>query len=167
MNISEGASVIDIGCGHGKNTRCFVERNFETCGIDISETAIEHCRNRIKRAQFVCADITKIDPLLLGTFNVLIDAGCLHVNPKKLHHIIIKKYKKLVRTNGKIFIRIFNNPSNAETPLFHVEDLPVYGYSRAALVNFFSDIFVVQKMIFENKYGPWGIFYLYMKNIQA
>lgn len=40
--------VIDVGCGNGRDTLFFAQLGHDTLGIDGSQAAIEHCRQRIQ-----------------------------------------------------------------------------------------------------------------------
>src|SRR4051812_26152536 len=58
--LSDGARVLDLGCGAGvPSTRRLAER-FDVVGADISAAQIERARVNVPRATFVCGDLTEL-----------------------------------------------------------------------------------------------------------
>lgn len=57
----ENASVLEIGCGNGRDARVIVSRTHDYKGIDISEKMIEKARSRVPDGQFELADATTYD----------------------------------------------------------------------------------------------------------
>jgi len=72
--------VLDLGCGNGKNAKWLVERGFEVYGVDFSESAIKFARRNVKGAKFLVACARDL-PFKNNFFDVVIDAGTIHVNP--------------------------------------------------------------------------------------
>ena len=57
----EGASrVLDLGCGLGRHLLLLAAEGFETYGSDVSPTAVETCRRRLKEAS-LSATVTRTD----------------------------------------------------------------------------------------------------------
>lgn len=54
----KGKSVLDIGCGMGRFTSVFSD--YDYTGLDISEPAINFCKNRYE-GKFICADLVTFD----------------------------------------------------------------------------------------------------------
>ena len=58
--LTEGARVLELGCGGGTvETRRLAER-FAVTGVDISPKQVERARASIPEAEFVCADFTEL-----------------------------------------------------------------------------------------------------------
>jgi SAM-dependent methyltransferase len=59
--LSEGARVLELGCGAGTaETKRLAER-FTVTGVDISPRQVERARAAIPQAEFVCSDFTELD----------------------------------------------------------------------------------------------------------
>jgi ubiquinone/menaquinone biosynthesis C-methylase UbiE len=58
--LEKGASILDIGCGPGRDAKIFSEKSFKVTGIDLSEKMIEAARKRSK-ADFIVMDLMKLD----------------------------------------------------------------------------------------------------------
>lgn len=164
-NFSKGLKILDSGCGHGKNSKYLIEKGYIVKGIDISEYAISYCKKNIKNGEFYVQDVLKIF-FDNDCFNVIVDAGCLHVNDPSNYKLIIKKYYELLQYDGKLFVRIFRNTNNNRltVPLFFVDGLPVYGLSKKDIYDLFEESnFIVDKLIFQDEdYGPEGVFFVYL-----
>lgn len=79
---NSGSRLLDLGCGDGHLT-CLLSMTYpNTIGVDIAPAAITLARANAGRlgapAKFKVRDICK-DELPEGTYDLLIDRGCLHV----------------------------------------------------------------------------------------
>src|SRR4051812_38933743 len=52
--LSEGAEVLDIGCGTGTNAVWLAQQGFRVTGVDVSSVAIERARARASLARSSC-----------------------------------------------------------------------------------------------------------------
>lgn len=93
-------SVLDLGCGNGKNTIFFQKKGFDSTGIDFAKSAITICKTnaRLEKANpsFTVASVLKYRAK--ERFAAVIDCGCLH-------HIRRKhwgEYKKTILSNLKV-----------------------------------------------------------------
>jgi SAM-dependent methyltransferase len=59
--LSDGARLLELGCGAGTvETKRLAER-FTVTGVDISPRQVERARAAIPQAEFVCSDFTELD----------------------------------------------------------------------------------------------------------
>lgn len=99
---SKGISgtLLDIGCGNGKNTIYFQKRGFDSTGIDFAQAAIGLCKKNAKelknKPNFKVVDILDYDSG--KEFEVLLDCGCLHHIRRSNWY----KYKKTIMSNLKV-----------------------------------------------------------------
>jgi len=60
----QGAIVIEIGCGNGRDSLFFAKYGFRTIGVDRSQEAIAFCNGLAKQnslaARFICSDVKDI-----------------------------------------------------------------------------------------------------------
>jgi SAM-dependent methyltransferase len=74
---------LDLGCGSGVHSVSLAERGWEVTGVDQVGRALSRARRladqRGARVRFVQGDVTRLDPLKVGTeFDLLLDVGCFH-----------------------------------------------------------------------------------------
>jgi len=81
-------SVLDIGCGGGRNSVYFAQQGFDVTGIDYTKSAIRLSKllanEKNVDVDFKVFDIIKDDP---GEFDIVIDFGCFH-------HLVPEQRKK-------------------------------------------------------------------------
>jgi len=89
-------SLLDIGCGNGKNTVFFSKKGFNSLGIDFSKEAIKICKQKDSDANFKVADILDFKPE--EKFDIVIDCGCLH----HIRRSFWNEYRKTILNSLKI-----------------------------------------------------------------
>lgn len=93
-------SVLDLGCGNGKNTIFFQKNGFEATGIDFAKAAITICKDRAKKegvkARFQVASVLSYQPK--HKFDIVIDCGCLH----HIRRSLWKAYRKTLLQSLKV-----------------------------------------------------------------
>lgn len=120
--LSENAKVMDAGCGEGRNLTYCLKNGMDVFGIDQNSEAINFLKLIAK--QYKLEDIggrfqvMKLDKILFpnSTFDVVICSAVLHFAKSGKHfNNMIKELARLLKPNGKIFIRTMTDryfPSN-------------------------------------------------------
>jgi SAM-dependent methyltransferase len=81
--LSDGARVLELGCGAGTvETRRLAQR-FAVTGVDISPRQVERARATIPEAEFVCADFTELE-LPAGSLDAVVAFYTLNHVPREL-----------------------------------------------------------------------------------
>lgn len=169
-NFEPGLKVLDCGCADGRNSAYLIDYGFDVTGLDQSSTVIERTQKRYPNGNFIVGDAREL-PLEDDSFDIVIDAGALHVNHPEDVDSIIKEYHRIIKDSGKFFIRVFNHVDCYDDgqPIFHVDihtkKLPVYGYSEERFSNYIKGYFDIEKVLFDPKYGShgFGCHYYYLK----
>ena len=60
-HITEGASILDLGCGCGVPTSRLLSQHFEGTGADVSPVQIERAKHLVPNASFVCGDMCELN----------------------------------------------------------------------------------------------------------
>jgi 2-polyprenyl-3-methyl-5-hydroxy-6-metoxy-1,4-benzoquinol methylase len=93
-------SLLDIGCGNGKNTIYFQAQGFDTLGIDFAQSAIEICKKKAKeqesKAKFRASSALKFSSG--KKYEVVLDCGCLH----HIRRSLWKEYKETILNNLQV-----------------------------------------------------------------
>ncbi len=79
----QGGRILDLGCGEGRHTLLFAEKDCFAVGMDLEPRALQRAKEIIKYKKFICkpnfliGDVLAL-PFKEKSFDVLIDYGCLH-----------------------------------------------------------------------------------------
>lgn len=74
----DGARVLDVGCGNGRNSRWLAEQGAQVDGVDVSATLLSLVRERMPdRVRLSDVDVLR-GTLPQGTFDLIYDSGCFH-----------------------------------------------------------------------------------------
>jgi len=101
---SQGAKVLDIACGDGRNTVFFCRNKNIVCCVDISETALIKLGRKLPKTVRICEDFLKTS-LIDNQFDIVIcfDGLAQMEDPK----LALNKMIELTKTNGLIVFNFF------------------------------------------------------------
>lgn len=104
--------ILEIGCGPGPNIWYLAREGFNAYGIDISETAIDRAKLRLKKenlqANLYVGDVDQL-PFPDNQFDGVIDNECLMCNTRRDTELILKEIKRVTKDNGLFFSRTFTD----------------------------------------------------------
>jgi cyclopropane fatty-acyl-phospholipid synthase-like methyltransferase len=106
----EGSRVLDVGCGNGVPAPRAIAERFEATGIDISAAQVEQARRNVPEAEFLHADLMKVDfdvPFAAISAFYLIE----HV-PRERHGAIFERFHRWLEPGGHLLFTIepFDEP---------------------------------------------------------
>ena len=81
--LTEGARLLELGCGSGPPETQRLARRFALTGVDISPRQIERARAAIPGAEFICADFTELE-LPAGSFDAVASFYAFNHVPRDL-----------------------------------------------------------------------------------
>lgn len=166
------SKILDAGCGRGRLLHLLENLGFiNIWGIDISPTAVDEARERIKVSNVTQADLIKGLPYSQNSFDLIFDltttASCNPVYWKT----IFNEFSRLLKKNGYLISEMFiRNPekdiedSLAKKSNFIPEGLDkIYGLTGYEIENEFAQHFSLEKL---SKTYPdsLGRFYMLLKN---
>ena len=94
-----GASLIEFGCGNGRDALYFSTNGVSVVAIDGSHIAIENLQKHSQNTQWICADFTA--PLKLkNKFDICYSRFTLHAIDDSAELGLIKNVKNLLKPNG-------------------------------------------------------------------
>lgn len=102
--IPSGGTIIDIGCGSGRDASKFSERGFQVTGIDFSPTMIEIAKSKAPKATFKIIDMQSLK--LRDTFDAAwANASLLHI-PKIHLPKVLGNICSILNDNGLFYIKM-------------------------------------------------------------
>jgi len=105
----KNSSLLDIGCGNGRDTFFFSKLVKSVYGIDLSKTAIENNNNikkklKVHNTKFLNKNFIKNKIFTSKKFNYIYARFFLHTINKEGEEKFFLKVKKLIKKNGLIFL---------------------------------------------------------------
>ena len=117
LKYKKQGSVLDLGCGKGKNAIFLAENGFKVEGIDISKLAIKEAKERVKeknlKISFKALDMGRLK--YNKKYDIIINNRILHYFKKEKGLEIIKNMQKNTDRGGINLISAFI----AELPFFY------------------------------------------------
>lgn len=111
--LNAAMSVLDAGCGGGRNLVYFLRNGFQTFAIDVDEQAIESIRRlaarlapQLPKENFLVAEISKL-PFANNRFDVVISSAVLHFAEDESHfNGMLDEMWRVLRPGGMFFARL-------------------------------------------------------------
>jgi SAM-dependent methyltransferase len=96
---------LDLGCGLARSCIYLAQRGWQCEGVDFVPQAIEQARLRViaagvsDRVTLHVGSVLTLDPLE-PPFDLAIDVGCLHAQPKEAVPLYVAQLRRLLRPGG-------------------------------------------------------------------
>ncbi len=107
-----GDTILDAGCGIGRNMHWFLQNGYSINGIDIDEVAIKELKNiypHIPAERFLVSSI-EIVPFANGYFNHIICSAVLHFAKSIAQfNCMLTEMVRVLKPGGSLFIRMTSN----------------------------------------------------------
>ena len=158
VKIEEKSRILNLGVNRGDEFEIIKNRldtvkyqNIELVGIDHSKTAIEYAQTQFKEnnVKFYIEDITNMDTLNLGKFDLLISIGTLQspsINFKPFFMSLVQNY---LEKNAAIILG-FPNSRWIGGEMVYGAKAPNYVMSEMSLL--FNDVIFCKKYLQQKKY---------------
>jgi len=99
---NEGQTLLDIGCGEGRDSIFFAQNGYKVTGFDSSAKGVKKSLARVDELHlsivFFQADINKYR--LRDFYDVVFSSGALHYIPQSLREEILSTYKQFTTAGG-------------------------------------------------------------------
>lgn len=156
-SLPENASVLDLGCGDGRNALFFARQGCNVKAIDISRAAISKLNRHANRESLdVSGHIADLrDYKINGMYDLVIAHGCLHLLERHVWTRLIEETKEHTQIQGYNVSVVFTDT------LPPPEDLQPWMkglFKEGELFSYYSDwqIFVKLSYVLEDEH-PGGI----------
>ncbi|MEO6682532.1 MAG: class I SAM-dependent methyltransferase [Ginsengibacter sp.] len=101
--------ILEAGCGGGRNMDWFIKNGFTIYGIDTSEAAILHLKNKYPELPVETFQIAAVEelPFADGFFDHVISSAVLHFAKSEIHFKeMFKEMVRVLKPGGSLFIRM-------------------------------------------------------------
>ena len=149
-----GASILDIGCGDGRNSLFLAQKGFKVDAFDISETGIEKIKYLAKKENlkinaFLC-DMNDFE--FENSYNLIITHGCLHLIHRKDWLRLINLIKENTNIKGFNIHAVFTDKI---APSIDMEPFFIGLFLEGEIFNFYKDwkVMLRESCIFDDKHG--------------
>jgi SAM-dependent methyltransferase len=105
--------ILDLGCGCGKNSTVLEAMGFQVHGLDISEPAIQRCRQLVRHGERFVQGSAEALPWPDRYFDAVLDIGCLHSAPEAILPQAVAEIARVLNPRGLLYSRSFK-PRPAE-----------------------------------------------------
>lgn len=101
-----GKSLIEFGCGNGRDSLYFIKKGIEVVGIDISEQAIKMLNNRddIGNSSFICEDFASNNAIFQKQQDYCYSRFTLHAITAYQEDFMLQNAWNSLKKNGLLFI---------------------------------------------------------------
>ena len=104
-SLVKNSTVLDVGCGNGKNVKYLLDNDIKAYGIDFSEKLVEVCKR--KKLDVKVGNALKI-PFDDNSFDNIISIAVIHHLQKEEERIkAINEMIRVCKNNGKILISVW------------------------------------------------------------
>ncbi|SFS33884.1 class I SAM-dependent methyltransferase [Lutibacter maritimus] len=103
-----GDSILDAGCGNGRNLKWFYQAGFEIHGIDTELQRLNFCKGlyATQKENFIQASISEL-PFKQHSFNHILCNAVLHFAEDFNHFLnMFEELLRVLKPNGSLFIRM-------------------------------------------------------------
>jgi len=121
ININDTITILELGCGYGRDTKYFSELGHVVLGIDYSYEMLSHAKRIAPRSHFINMDVRQIKNVLVDTSidGIWSNATLLHL-PKDEAMDVLKAVYVAVKVGGIMFINFKVKNDNDENELGEV-----------------------------------------------
>ena len=111
--IPPGSTVLEAGCGNGKNLEYMNEKDLITMGVDFSDKLVDICKE--KHLNVSVSDIREL-PFEDNTFDYVLSIAVIHHLEKESDRIkAINEMLRVCKTGGKVLISVWSLKQEPES----------------------------------------------------
>ena len=150
----ENPTVLELGCGNGRDAQEILKKTNDYCGIDISEELLKLAKNRLPEAHLELGDISSFD-FPKGLDVVFAFASLIHITKEEFKDVLNKLYEALNK-DGVIRISLKYSPEYKEiTQSDEFGTRTYYLYSPEDIQELADRFEILKSEIIEGREAKW------------
>jgi tellurite methyltransferase len=158
------ASVLDLGCGEGRNALFLANKGFDVTAIDISVAGIRKLRKLAEEAKVsICSEIADMRDYTFTTlYDLIISHGCLHLVERSVWFGLVQKIKQYTKPGGINVVVVF---TDRLPPPDDLKDFCIGLFREGELAQLYADweTFLSKSYTFEDRH-PGGFTHIHPAN---
>ena len=103
--LKKNSSILDLGCGSGRDTKVFSRKRFHVTGIDLSSNMIKSARKNEKNAEFKVMDMLSLKFRSNSFDAVWANGSLLHISKKHLPKAL-REVRKVIKKDGIFYLSL-------------------------------------------------------------
>jgi len=103
--IPEHGTVLDVGCGSGRDAKVFCDHGFLVTGVDLSGKLLEIAKQNAPKATFIKDDIRSLQFPPQSFDGIWAQASLLHVKHEEIQ-TVLKSFFIMLKPNGTLYIAV-------------------------------------------------------------
>jgi ubiquinone/menaquinone biosynthesis C-methylase UbiE len=144
QNSMKSGNLIELGCGRGNIALSFAD-HWRVTGVDFSATAIDWARELaekvVQQAEFIVADLVQPWPFDHLSFDVAIDANCLHFFHGDARIHFIREAHRILKPNGALIVNtIVGQPEEQHWELLNYDLNSRSTFKDGVKMNYYAEI---------------------------
>ncbi len=146
----ENPSVLEIGCGYGREAKEILKRTNKYLGMDISEEMIKMAREQVPEGKFIVADIE--DYIFPKNLDIIFSFASLLHSDKEHLKLILERAHEALNENGILYISLKYDEYHSEAQKDEFGTRTYYFYTPEDIKELNNKYIP----IYENKYEHGG-----------
>ncbi len=99
------ATILDLGCGPGEDTKYLIKRNFNVVSIDNSNEMLKIARKNVPNHKFILKDMRRLKCPKENFDGIIAAFSLIHIRKKEVKSLV-KKFHVWLKKNGSVYIAL-------------------------------------------------------------
>lgn len=111
--LPKNATILDAGCGPGRDCEYFVKQGLKVVGVDLSDKLLDIAKQRVFQASFVKQDLRSLDFTPSSFDGIWACASLLHLHRAEVPQVL-ENFFHLLKPGGILFVMVKEGSGEAD-----------------------------------------------------
>lgn len=111
--LPKNATILDAGCGPGRDCEYFVKQGLKVVGVDLSDKLLDIAKQRVPQASFVKQDLRALDFSPSSFDGIWACASLLHLHRAEVPQVL-ENFFRLLKPSGVLFVMVKEGSGEAD-----------------------------------------------------